>query len=332
MKTNYEKINEISATLPRFCDSFLYNGNSENSSTTTLNYALDIRYFFDFAINYLPYFSEKKIEDITIDDLKNITSGDINLYLSVMKERFQLSDKTRARRKSSISNLFKYLTDTEKLLEHNPVPGASSVKIHEKDYVIYLKREEQKQLLNCISYGTGLTKKQLAYHEKEKKRDLAIIFLFLDTGMRISEIRSINIKDIDFDEYCAYVVRKGGKTQKIFFSDESAEYLRDYLQERMNTAGYVGDDPLFISGKGNRIAVRTIQAMLEKYVNASLPGAENISPHKLRSSFAMEFYKQSRDILLLQKRMGHKTLAATNIYAKASEEEMIAESRNWRNE
>lgn len=345
-KTNYEKLNDLSNELPAFCDNFLFNGNSEHSSITSLNYAFDIKHFFEFGLEYFPFFEGKQIKELTIDDMKQITPGNINMYLTIMKEKYEYSDKTRARRKSSISCLFKYLTDTERLLDFNPVSGSSKVKVHENDFVTYLKRGDQEKLLNCIKYGTGLTKKQLAFHEKEKKRDYALIFLILDTGLRISEVRSINIKDLDFDDCCLYVIRKGGKTEKVFFSDESALYIQEYLDERMNTYGYLVDDPLFLSGQGHRIAVRTIQAMLEKYIKATFPQKsknitdeekkkekrKNISPHKLRASFAMDFYKQSKDILLLKERMGHKSIVATNIYAKASEEEMIRESRNWRNE
>jgi len=329
-KPTYELLQEVVNRLPDFCTNYLYRGQSEHSSLTILNYARDLEYFFQFAVDVLPYFPDSEVRNITVDDLKQITTNDINLYLTVMREKYNLADKTRARRKSAVSNLFNYLVNTERSLDFNPVSGASKVKIHSKDYVIYLNREEQQSLLNCVMYGTGLTNRQLAFHEKEWKRDLAIVFLFLDTGLRISELQSINVKDVDFIEHCVYIVRKGGKTQKIYHSDEAGEYIADYLSERPSAQG---DDPLFLSARGERIAIRTIQAMLEKYVSASLPEKrEQISPHKLRSSFAMEFYKGTRDILLLQQRMGHASIVATNIYAKASEKELIERSRNWRSE
>lgn len=329
MKTDSEKLREITEKLPEYCADYLLHGQSGNSTLTAYNYARDLLYFFEFAKNYLPYFCDKEIKYITIDDIKQITADDVNIYLTSMKERFGLAEKTRARRKSALSNMFKYLINTKRVLDYNPTAGAVRVKIPERDYVLYLNMNEQTQLLNCIIYGTGLTKTQLRYHQSEWKRDLAIVFLFLDTGLRISELQGLNIKDCDWTEHCVHVTRKGGKKQKVYFSDEACEYIKDYITESRKNA--IGDDPLFISGRGDRIAVRSIQAMLAKYVKAALPGkAAIISPHKLRSSFAMEFYKNSKDILLLQKRMGHKSIIATNIYAKAADEELVANSRNWR--
>lgn len=331
-KKNFQILIEIMNRLPEFCSKFIYEGQSEHSQLTRLNYARDIEYFFITAKEIYPYFCDKDVKDLTIEDIKKITTSDINLYLTVMKEMYELGEKTRSRRKSSISGLFNYLVNTEKLLDFNPIAGSSKVKLPEKNYVTYLNLKEQEKLLNTIMYGTGLTDGQLKYKDLYTKRDLAIIFLFLDTGLRISELQGANINDVDLYECCIHVFRKGNKEQKVYFSDESKEYINEYLEERKTLHGYTPDEPLFLSNRNNRIAVRTIQAMLEKYIKASLPEkTEHISPHKLRSSFAMEFYKNSKDILLLQQRMGHKTIVATNVYAKASENELIANSRNWRN-
>lgn len=329
MKKNYELLGEIINRLPDFCFNFLYNGQSENNSKTALSYARDIEYFLNFAINYYPYFCDKALKDITITDLAQIKTNDINLYLTIMKEEFELSTSTRARRKSSISGLFKYLVDTEHKLDYNPISGASKVKQKKKSYIIYLTIEEQEKLLQCIDYGTGLTKKQLEYHNAEKIRDKAIIFLFLDTGLRISELQSLNINDIDFSAHCVYLIRKRDKAERVYFSDEAEKYINDYLGERKK---YIGDDPLFISTKtGERLGIRSIQAMLEKYTKASLPNKkDHISPHKLRSSFAMEFYKRNRDIMLLKDKMGHDSIEATNFYVEIADKELLANTRNWR--
>ena len=185
----------------------------------------------------------------------------------------------------------------------------------------------------------------MAFHEKYKKRDLAIIFLFLDTGLRISELQALNINDVviydDFmqdesNECFVLTLRKGkkrsGKTpSKVYFSDESKTYIQDYLRSReIHGEKFDSNSPLFTTLDGDRLSVRQIQQMLKKYVRASLHRSD-ISVHKLRSSFAMEFYKAEHDILVLQNRMGHASIAATNIYARASDkEEAVKASRNWR--
>ncbi|MBR3040731.1 MAG: tyrosine-type recombinase/integrase [Lachnospiraceae bacterium] len=328
-----QKYIELLNTLPECTHSYLMTGLSENTLTTKIAYARDIKYFLEFATNYYPYFSDKSIKDITMDDLEKITAEDINVYLFTMKD-LGLGEKTRARKKSAISAMFHYMINAQRKLTYNPVSGSTKIRLPEKDFVIYLTMDEQSRLLNTIRTGAGLSKGQLVYHDRYKNRDLAVIFLFLDTGLRVSELSSINVKDFSFDDYTVVVQRKGrNKIQMIYYSDESCEYLRDYLSERKGRGDiFHGDDPFFVTLEGNRLSVREIQQMLKKYVAAALPEkSASISPHKLRSSFAMEFYRNSnKDILTLQKRMGHKSILTTNIYAKAAEAE-IKESRNWRN-
>lgn len=318
--------------LPDCTHSYLMTGLSENTLTTKIAYARDILYFLEFAVNYYPYFAEKSVKNITMEDLEKITAEDINVYLFTMKDQ-GLSEKTRARKKSAISAMFNYMINAQRKLTYNPVSGSTKIRLPEKDFVVYLNLEEQAKLLNTIRMGAGLSKGQLVYHDRYKVRDLAVIFLFLDTGLRVSELSSINVKDLSLDDYTVVVQRKGrNKIQMIYYSDESAEYITDYLNERKGRGDiFHGDDPLFVTLEGNRLSVREIQAMVKKYVAAALPEKmHSISPHKLRSSFAMEFYRASdKDILTLQKRMGHKSILTTNIYAKAADAE-IKESRNWR--
>lgn len=327
-----QKFLSLTNELPECCQGYLMNGLSENTMTTKISYAWDILRFFRFSIDYYPYYPEKTVKEIDYDDLEKITAEDINVYLYCMKDA-GLSEKTRARRKSSISSLFNYMINAQRKLNYNPVSGSVKIKLPEKDFVEYLTMEEQGKLLNTVRSGIGLSKWQLRYHKKYAKRDMAIIFLFLDTGLRVSELSSVNVKDFSLDDYTVVVSRKGrNKIQKIYYSDESAEYLSDYLNERKCRGDiFHGDEPFFVTLEGKRLSVREIQNMVKKYVAAALPDKmQSISCHKLRSSFAMEFYRNSnKDILTLQKRMGHKSILATNIYAKALESEE-KETRNWR--
>ncbi len=331
-QSDSQKFLKLTEKLPDCCHGYLMTGLSENTLTTKIAYARDIKFFLEFAVNYYPYFADKSIKDISFEDLGQINAEDINVYLQVLKDQ-GLGEKTRSRRKAAISAMFNYMMNSQRKLTFNPVAGSTKIKLPEKDFVIYLTMEEQEKLLDTIRTGFGLTKAQASRHNAVKTRDLAIIFLFLDTGLRVSELASINVKDLSLDDYSVVVQRKGrNKIQMIYYSDESAEYITDYLNERKaRKLIYHGDDPLFISNRGTRISVREIQMMLKKYVAAALPEkAQKISPHKLRSSFAMEFYRSTdKDILTLQKRMGHKSIMTTNIYAKAAEAE-DKDMRNWR--
>ncbi|MBP3197147.1 MAG: tyrosine-type recombinase/integrase [Butyrivibrio sp.] len=342
---NIDKFNEITQTLPEFTDNFFYSGMTNKSILTALAYALDLQYFFQFAINNYAYFPEKNLKEITLDDISKITPVDIDTFTRWMRENQKLSDRTRARRRSSVSALYEYLVNTERKLSYNPVVKSTKIEIDEPEYVTYLNFQQQDILLDCITNGTHLTKKQLETHNAVKTRDRAIVFLFLDSGLRVSELASLNIGDVVFEENImdssenqnyVYTLRKGKKQHskkpsKVFFSEESKEYITEYLEERAGNGEKLKDgSPLFITGEGNRLTVRGIQDMVKKYVKAAL-GRSDISVHKLRSSFAMEFYKSEKNLLVLQERMGHKSMAATNIYAKASDkEEAVIASQNWR--
>jgi site-specific recombinase XerD len=344
-KTNSEKLHDVLEELPEFTNNFFYFGSANRSVITKLNYALDIRYFLEYSVNFFSYFPDKSVKELSLDDLKMITALDIDNYVSWMAENRHLKDKTLARRRSSISVLFEYLINTERKLEYNPVSGSTSIKIDLPETVTYLTLDEQNVLLDCIKNGTGLTRKQQIYHEKYKDRDLAIVFLFLDTGLRISELQALDVDDVvifenpyhpENNECYVNALRKGHKksnnTSKVYFSDESKDYIREYLNIReLKGEKFKEGTPLFVTLEGTRLSIREIQQMLKKYVKASL-NRSDISVHKLRSSFAMEFYKHEKNILVLQQRMGHKSMAATNIYARASDrEEAVKESRNWRN-
>lgn len=331
---NVDKYNELCAKLPDFLQNYCYSGLSEHGILTRTSYVRDILIFLRFAIENFPYFPDKEPVELELSDLAQITANDINTYLMYMKEKYELSDATRAKRKTSISMMYRYLVDTERKLEYNPVSGSRKVTIPEKDFVVYLTEEEQNILLNGIYTGKGMTKRELVLHPRYVKRDLAIIFLFLDMGLRVSELQGIDIGDIDFSDCSVIVNRKRNKFQKLWFSDQSREYLSDYIEQRRQLNELLSSDtPLFVTLKGDRLSVRAIQIMLQKYLNACLPEKANvISIHKLRSSFAMEFYKKSGgDILALQKRLGHSSISTTNIYARASASEM-QNNRNWKTE
>lgn len=330
-KTQSETLYELSSGLPEFCEGFLIRRSNERALNTRLGYARDLDLFFDWLIAYHPHFSVLNKREITTDDMKKVSTTDIDRFLDYYSESHAVT--TVARMRAAISAIFKYLCIAVEKLEKNPVAGATKVKIASKDYVIYLTREEQEILLNCIMYGTGLSDGQLKRHSKLAKRDLAMIFLFLDTGLRVSELQGIDIGDVNINDCFVIVRRKGGKLSQVYFSDEEREYLNDYLEEKRTLLPmYCGkDDPLFTSTTGSRITVREIQKLVPKYVSAALPQkTDHISPHKLRSSFAMSFYASERDILALQVRMNHKSLNTTNIYAKAYQN-VSEETRNWRN-
>lgn len=326
-KTQTEILMELCENLPTFSSEFLLSRVAEKSVGTRLGYGRDFSAFLDWIKLEYPNLPDKK--DLSVTDMGCITPIDIDRYISIYLATH--SESATARSKVAISAHFKYICNTLGALSKNPVNGAGIVRIPKKDYIIYLTDEEQSKLLSTIEFGYGLTEKQLNYHEKLKSRDMAIIILFLDTGLRVSELVGIDIGDIDFDECSIVVTRKRKRIQKIYYSDECKAYLKTYLEERHSLAPTWStvNDPLFVSLKGERLTPRQIEKLVSKYVAASLPTKAHISPHKLRSTFAMAFYGATKDILTLQAKMGHDSLNTTNIYAKASQSQE-QQLRNWK--
>lgn len=334
-QSSSKKLLELLQQLPDFCEQLFIGRKTERALSTRISYVRDLIKFFEFLQDTHPYFCDKNVKEITAADMQQVSVSDMDKFIEIYNDDHSL--RTVARMKASVSSMYEFLSKTMQAVQFNPMQGAQKIRLPEQDFVIYLNRDEQERLLNTIRHGDGLTGRTLALHHRYIKRDLAMIFLFLDTGLRVSEMQGIDNNDLDLEECSVVVRRKGGKLSKVYFSDESAEYIRDYLAEKSILLPVFSgrNDPFLITDQGNRLSVRQIENIIPKYVEAALPEKkDHISPHKLRSSFALSFYMRpaeegGRDILALQRRMNHKSLQTTNIYAKAADN-VSKETRNWR--
>ncbi len=328
---NYSaKINEMLNDMPDFITDYIYNFGQTEKVATKFEYCRDIRDFLRFMVNFMPEHSEKSISEISVNDLANVTPLDINRYLTLLqgngKDGLKLA--TVKRRRATLSSMYSFYLNTGKM-DKNPVLATKTIRLPEKS-LIYLTNDEQRLLLNTVRSGMNLSNKASKYHNRYAERDSALFLLILDTGLRVSEALSTDIIDYDLESCSVVTVRKGGDIQNVYYSDECAEYLNTYFDSQI--VKYASNDkkiPAFTTLQGERLGVRAVEKLVKKYVEACLPEkAKIISPHKLRSSFAMSFYAASNNnILLLQKKLNHKSISTTNIYAKASEAEMI-ESRS----
>jgi len=334
-KSNSLTLFALLDSLPEFCNNLFVGRKNERVLNTRLGYARDLKQFFEFLHDTHPHFCEMEVKDVKPSDMAAVKAEDLDKFIEIYSENHAV--KTIARMKSSISAMYSYLINTLQAVQYNPALGSQKIKIPEKDFVIYLTVEEQERLLHTIRYGTGLSDREKKLHERYVKRDMAMIFLFLDTGLRVSELQGIDNKDFDLTECSVIVARKGGSINKVYFSDEASEYIMEYMEEKKQLFPlFCNDsDPFIITEKGERLSVRQIQNIVPKYVQAAIPEkAGSITPHKLRSSFAMGFYQRDpryggHDLLTLQRRMNHKSITSTNVYAKAAEN-VSKETRNWR--
>lgn len=324
----FDKVNELLKEMPEFVSDFIYNFGRIENYATKLEYCRDIKIYLEFITTYLKEYCDKDITDLSLDDVANIEILDINRFLTTLSGNHK--ETTVKRKRASLSSMYGFFVATGKM-SRNPIAATKSIKIPNKD-VVYLTNDEQRTLLETVRYGKKLNESVAKVHYIYADRDSAMFILLLDTGLRVSEMLSTDIIDYNLEECSVVVTRKGGDTQVVYYSDECRDYLDIYFKSQKAKYELSSNDlkfPAFTTSTGKRLGVRAIEMLVKKYVAACIPGkARIISPHKLRSSFAMSFYAASdKDILLLKKKMNHKSIQTTNIYAKASDSAM-RESRS----
>ena len=206
------------------------------------------------------------------------------------------------------------------MIENNVAALVDTPKLHEKA-IIRLDVNEVADLLDTVEQGSGLSDNQKKFHEHTSVRDTAILTLFLGTGIRISELVGIDLKDIDFEQNQFVVTRKGGNQDRLAFGPEVREALIAYLDERQEVTPLPGhENALFLSLQKKRITARAVENLVKKYAKVSTP-LKKITPHKLRSTYGTILYQESGDIYLVADVLGHKDVNTTRKhYAAISED------------
>ena len=223
--------------LPPFCCDYFLAIDSQTSTLTRLNYAHDLKIFFYFLQNK-KFNGNKKIQEFVLTDLELVTSNDIEYFLSFLSHyRYggrdhSCNDRAKARKLSSVRAMFKYFFNKGFISVDNSAKVATP-KIHEKP-IIRLDANEVFDIIDTAESGSGLTAHQIAYHQKNKVRDTAILMLFLGTGIRISELVGLNNGDLNFKDNSFIVTRKGGSKSILYFDDEVASALSRYLEQKEN--------------------------------------------------------------------------------------------------
>ena len=183
-------------------------------------------------------------------------------------------------------------------------------KLHE-EAIIRLEPNEVATLLDQMEAGTKLTKKELAYHEKTKVRDVALLTLLLGTGIRVSECVGLDLQDVDFDNNGIKVRRKGGYEAIVYFGDEVCDALMEYIEQRKHIIPAAGhENALFLSMQNRRMAVRSVENLVKKYASR-VTTLKKITPHKLRSTYGTSLYRETGDIYLVADVLGHKDVNTT---------------------
>lgn len=324
-RNNILKLREVLTTLPEFCKMFFRGIEEYTSTRTRLAYAYDIRLFFEFLHEKNAVCSKMEIESYPISLLDQITRIDIEEYLEYLtfyrKEDREITNDERgkARKLSSLRSFYNYYYQNE-LIQTNPASLVPLPKRHEKE-IIRLEPNEVAILLDQVEAGTKLTAKEMEYHKKTKLRDVALLTLLLGTGIRVSECVGIDLNDINFDEGAIKIRRKGGYETVIYFGEEVETALLDYLEERENIIPSEGhEEALFLSLQNRRMAVRSVEKLVKKYASR-VTTIKKITPHKLRSTYGTNLYKETGDIYLVADVLGHKDVNTTRKHYAAIEQE-----------
>ena len=330
---NIKKLSEMMTTLPPFCTEFFRGIEPRTSTRTRIAYAYDLSVFFDFLKKENPVFSKMERMDLTLDYLDQISVTDLEEYMEYLKYRFnehnqEIINKERGimRKISSLKSFYNYFFRTEKL-KTNPAALVQLPKLHEKE-IIRLDIDEVALLLDAVEQGDGLTDKQKAFHNRTKLRDLALLTLLLGTGIRVSECVGLDLNDIDFKNGGIHIHRKGGKEVTVYFGTEVETALQDYLDERNSIIPEEGsENALFLSLQKKRMNVRSVENLVKKYARIVTP-LKKITPHKLRSTYGTNLYRETGDIYLVADVLGHSDVNTTKKHYAALEDERRRSARN----
>ena len=212
---NQKKIGAITSNLPEFVYDFFIGIENNSSSLTRRNYAMDLNIFFDFLQEIL----HKNKTEITLSDLDNLKSTQIEQYLSFLSfyetdgKVNRNGERGKARKLATVRSFFKYLFDHD-LISSNVASKVPTPKLHSKE-IIRLERDEITRMMDAVSSNNTFSKRQKAYNKNTFERDNAIVTLFLGTGIRISECVGLNVEDFDFSQNAFKVTRKGGNQTNI---------------------------------------------------------------------------------------------------------------------
>lgn len=300
---------------PEYLNSFLdYSATILNKSPNSIKeYNYDLMMFLRFIKIHFHLtnetdFSKIEIKDLSIEIIKQIKLNDIHSFLSYMAIELKSKSATRARKASTIRVFFNYLSQKANLITLNPAQNLETPK-SDKRLPKYLNLEQSKKLLEITSNEDN----------RNYQRDYAIITLFLNCGLRLSELVGINIKDIDFSEARLNVIGKGNKERTIYLNKACLKAVSEYLEVRPHEG--VKEDKLnsnkalFLSERRERISRRTVQYIVDKELKAAGFDTTKFSVHKLRHTAATLMYQYGNvDIRALQELLGHESISTTEIY------------------
>jgi site-specific recombinase XerD len=317
---------------------------------TRLAYLQDIRFFCNYLIHETDLTEAKLPKEIKLEELDSIRAADVNLFIDycrrykVEKEKtvyiYENDKKSLSRKKSSISVLFKYLYRDEMVRKNitdgfdpikTPKPGEREIKALQDDEVM--------RMLDAVSTGGNLTKKEREFWEKTKKRDKAILILFLTYGLRISELQQLNVSSFNFNRGEFKIYRKRGKESIMPLNQSVEKTVLAYINEERAADEALTEqhkDALFLSLQGKRMTERQIRELAKKYTSIGMATSRSAgySPHKLRATAATSLIGRGNSIFDVQALLDHENVTTTQLYAahKKNVKKDLVKNFEWEDE
>ncbi len=327
---------ELLPALPSFCRDFFVGIGMRTTALTRYNYATDLKLFFEYMTSKGSIFFGTAIAEISLDQMEQVRKQDIERYLDYIdsyyserkKTYLKNKDSAKARKLSAVRALFAYLYKSD-LLSENITLKVDVPKIREKEIIRLEDTEASEVLDTLVCSDTFSSDRQNSYNNNNTKiRDNAIITLLLGTGIRVSECVGLNVKDIDFANHSFTVTRKGEKRAILYFPQEIADVLMEYLEFRakqLQKHGAADPEALFLSLRNQRISVRAVELLVKKYA-AEVTPLKKITPHKLRSTYGTALYRETKDIYVVAEVLGHKDINTTKKHYAALGEDIKKEA------
>jgi len=311
-ESNKSKYSDVPQILRNYLNYMIViKGKSPN---TVKEYYYDLRLFFKYIYTISHNLSIYDISSVNLDDfdekiLTDITLTDLYEFMAYINNFHSDNDNYRARKVASLKSFFNYLHNKINFLEVNPAANLDSPKI-KKRMPRYLTLEESISFLGNID-------------GKFQARDLAIFSIFLNCGLRLSELVGINLRNINFEKRTLRVIGKGNKERLVYLNDLCISAIQNYLEVRPEVTQREDMDALFISSKGRRISNRMVEILAKKYFEKAGLDYDLYSPHKLRHTAATLMYREGNvDIRTLQELLGHTSLATTQIYTHIKNDDL----------
>ncbi|MBR4861422.1 MAG: tyrosine-type recombinase/integrase [Firmicutes bacterium] len=328
----YFECEELERQLPKYLRGYFAYLKGNVLPQSRLAYLHDVKFFFQYLIKETDLTQAETTSQITLQELNTVQAIDVNMFIDYCRKYtvetdkniyvYENTNKTLARKKSSVSVLFKQLY-RDGLLDKNITDGFDPIRVPKpgEREIKALQDDEVMIMLDAVTNGTGLTRHEHSYWEKTKLRDKAILITFLTYGLRLSELQQLNVSSFNWNRGEFKIYRKRGKEALMPLNQSVTMVIRDYIElERPADDRIAGghQDALFLSLQGRRMTERQIRELVKKYTSIAMETTRKAgySPHKLRATAATSLIGRGNSIFDVQALLDHEQVTTTQLYAR----------------